>query len=200
MTHEEITLQTKKMFAASLKKRMEKKTLSKITVSEIALDCNVNRKTFYYHFKDIYDLLQWMLEQEAIAVVKEFDLMVDHEEALAFVLDYVEENQHILKCACDSMGRGELKRFFFNDFIDITSMIIDTEERRLGQKLDTGYKAFLCEFYTEALAGTLLHRIQEKTIGDREQLMTYVLHIYRDALPHLIASAPRTETVSPEGK
>ena len=188
MKHEEITLQTKKALAASLKKQMEKKSLSKITVSEIAADCNVNRKTFYYHFKDIYDLLQWMLEQEAIEVVK------DYEEAVAFVLDYVDANQHILKCACDSMGRGELKRFFFNDFIDITSLIIDTEERRLGQKLDAQYKAFLCEFFTEAMAGTLLHRIQEKTIGNRRQLLTYILHIYRDSLPHLIASAPRTGT------
>lgn len=198
MKHEEITLQTKKAFAASLKKQMEKKSLSKITVSEIAADCNVNRKTFYYHFKDIYDLLQWMLEQEAIQVVKEFDLMVDYEEAIAFVLDYVDENQHILKCACDSMGRGELKRFFFNDFIDITTLIIDTEEQRLGQKLDAEYKAFLCEFFTEAMAGTLLHRIQEKNIGSRRQLMTYILHTYRDSLPHLIASAPRIDTVSGE--
>ena len=33
---------------------MEKKPLSKITVSEIIADCGVNRKTFYYHFEDIY--------------------------------------------------------------------------------------------------------------------------------------------------
>ena len=91
MKHEEITMQTKKEFAASLKKLMEKKPLSKITVSEIAQDCDVNRKTFYYHFEDIYDLLQWMLEQEAVEVVKQFDLMVDYEEAITFVLDYVGE-------------------------------------------------------------------------------------------------------------
>ena len=57
MTNEEISLNTKKEFAAALKHAMEKKTLSKITVSELITECNVNRKTFYYHFKDIYDLL-----------------------------------------------------------------------------------------------------------------------------------------------
>lgn len=75
MTHEEATRRTKQMLAASLKKQMEKKPLKKITVSEIIADCNVNRKTFYYHFEDIYALLKWMLEQEAVEVVKQFDLL-----------------------------------------------------------------------------------------------------------------------------
>lgn len=49
---------------------MRRKPFSKITVSELIKTCNVNRKTFYYHFEDIYDLLKWMLEQEAVAVVR----------------------------------------------------------------------------------------------------------------------------------
>ncbi len=82
MKHEVTTLNTKKMLAASLKKYMEKKPLSKITVSEIIADCGVNRKTFYYHFQDIYGLMKWMLEEEAIEVVKQFDLLVDYREAI----------------------------------------------------------------------------------------------------------------------
>ncbi|WP_295208123.1 TetR family transcriptional regulator [Ruminococcus sp.] len=39
------------------------KPLSKITVSEIVADCNINRKTFYYHFEDVQSLLKWTLEQ-----------------------------------------------------------------------------------------------------------------------------------------
>ena len=82
MKHEVTTLNTKKMLAASLKIYMEKKPLSKITVSEIIADCGVNRKTFYYHFQDIYGLMKWMLEEEAIEVVKQFDLLVDYREAI----------------------------------------------------------------------------------------------------------------------
>lgn len=91
MKHEITSLNTKKTLAASLKKAMEKKSLSKITVSEIITDCGVNRKTFYYHFQDIYALLKWMLEEEAIEVVKQFDLLVDYREAILFVLDYVKK-------------------------------------------------------------------------------------------------------------
>lgn len=47
---------TKKALAASLKKFLAEKPLSKVTVTDITEDCEVNRQTFYYHFKDIYDL------------------------------------------------------------------------------------------------------------------------------------------------
>ena len=63
MKYEITSFNTKKSLAESLKKAMKSKTLSKITVSEIILDCGVNRKTFYYHFENIYALLKWMLEQ-----------------------------------------------------------------------------------------------------------------------------------------
>ena len=58
MKHAESSLKTKKALASSLKKVMAKKPLRKITVTEIVNDCNVNRKTFYYHFEDIFALLK----------------------------------------------------------------------------------------------------------------------------------------------
>ena len=41
------------------------KPLNKITINDITEDCGVNRMTFYYHFKDIYDLVDWILAEDA---------------------------------------------------------------------------------------------------------------------------------------
>ena len=71
-----IYIETKKALAASLKETMRHKAFSKITVKEIIQSCGVNRNTFYYHFEDIYSLLRWMLTEEAIDVVKHFNLFV----------------------------------------------------------------------------------------------------------------------------
>ena len=57
---------TKNALAASLKKLLSKKELSKITITNITEECGVNRQTFYYHFKDIYDLLEWIFTNEVI--------------------------------------------------------------------------------------------------------------------------------------
>ena len=156
---------------------MKKKPFAKVTVSEIITTCGVNRKTFYYHFRDIYELLRWMFEEEAIDVIKKFDLSVDYEKAIRFVMNYVEENDYIISCAYHSIGREEMKRFFYADFIGVTSSVIDAEEARLGLSLDADLKLFVAKFYTEALAGMLIDWAQEKDKKDKEKTIRYLTMI-----------------------
>lgn len=186
MTNEELSLRTKKSLAAALKKAMETKKLSKITVSELIAECNINRKTFYYHFADIYALLKWMLEEEAIEVVKQFDMVVNTEEVFRFVMDYVEENKHIINCAYDSMGHEELKRFFYTDFNSIFFGVIKNGEDKLGISLDESFEEFLAQFYTEAAAGILIDWIKNRVSQDRETVLQNLLLIYRVSIPAIL--------------
>lgn len=156
MTHEETSLQTRKKLSASLKQQMECKPLRKITVNDIISNCSLNRKTFYYHFEDIYALLKWSLEQDAFEIVRQFDLMADTEDALRFVLNYVESNAHILNCAYDSIGRDEMKRFFCDDFTQIILNLVEEAEKQNNLHLSEEVKCFICKFYTNAVAGTLV--------------------------------------------
>ena len=50
---------TKLALEAALKKELLTKSLDKITINELAEDCGISRMAFYYHFKDIYDLVAW---------------------------------------------------------------------------------------------------------------------------------------------
>ena len=56
---------TKQDLEASLKKVMLQKPLDKITISDITSDCGISRMAFYYHFKDIYDLVEWSCLEDA---------------------------------------------------------------------------------------------------------------------------------------
>lgn len=189
MKHEVTTLNTKRTLAASLKTFMMKKPLSKITVSEIIADCGVNRKTFYYHFEDIYALLKWMLEEEAIEVVKQFDLLVDYREAVLFVMHYVRKNKHLLCCAYDSMGRDEMKRFFYADFIGITRKVVQNTEQQLGLRVDDQFREFLAHFYTEAVAGLLIDEFTDKEGHDPEKAADYFALVLKNSLPSVLTSA-----------
>lgn len=51
---------TKEALSASMKELMKKKSFSKISVGEICENCGINRKSFYYHFRDKYDLVNWI--------------------------------------------------------------------------------------------------------------------------------------------
>ena len=74
---------TKRALEASLKKLLLQKPLNKITISDIAEDCGISRMTFYYHFKDIYDLVEWAcVEDAARALAEELGA-----QALVFLTD-----------------------------------------------------------------------------------------------------------------
>ena len=182
MTHDEISLQTKQKLATSLKKFMTLKSLNKITVTDIIKDCNVNRKTFYYHFEDIYDLLKWMFEEEAINVIKHFDLLIDYEEAITFVMDYVEQNDHIISCAYDSIGHEEMKRFFYTDFYGITSSIISQTEKRSHCTLSEDFRTFMTKFYTEAIAGIFMDWVKNHDTQDRQKTAEYLTKLLKSSI------------------
>ena len=182
MKHEVTTYNTKKTLADSLKKAMKTKAFSKITLSEIIHDCGVNRKTFYYHFEDIYALLKWMFEEEAVEVVKQFDLLLDYEEAIRFVMNYVDENEYIISCAYDSIGRDEMKRFFYADFVGAVTSVIDAAEAGLEKKIDPDFKNYVAKFYTEAISGMLIDWVQSKDKRDREKTIGYLTTIIEAAL------------------
>jgi len=175
MKQDERTNLTKHKLSEVLKNKMKKKPVSKITVSELIKECDINRNTFYYHFESVYDLLKWTFEQEAIEVVKNFDLLVDYKEAIMFVMDYVENNEHMLKCVYDSMGKEELKRFFLKDFQDIVYIIIDGAAKEFEKDLDKDYREFLCLFYTEALAGLLTEWLCKGRIKDKNKNSEYLV-------------------------
>lgn len=189
MKHEVTTLNTKKTLSASLKKFMEIKPLSKITVSDIISDCGVNRKTFYYHFEDIYDLLKWTLDREAVDVVKQFDLLSDYKKAIMFAMEYVENNKHILNCAFDTMGRDELKRFFYNEFYCAVDLIVSACEKSYNKYIRTDYRKFAIDFLIEGLAGILVSTFRDKEHLDKEKTADYISQFFLSALPVVVMKA-----------
>lgn len=189
MKHKEATLRTKQAMAASMKKMARQKPFAKITVSDIITDCDINRKTFYYHFEDIYALLRWTLEQEAIEVVKHYDLLAEYEEAVSFVLDYVDENAQFIRNVYHSLGQNELKRFFYSDFISVVRAFVDETEQAQNLSVPNGFKDYLCGFYAEAIAGSILAGIENPEKYDRKKLTKYILCIISSTIPNAMQAA-----------
>ncbi len=60
------SMSSKLALAAALKSLMVKQPLEKITVGDICASCGMSRKGFYYHFKDKYDLVNWIFYYEFV--------------------------------------------------------------------------------------------------------------------------------------
>lgn len=189
MKHEVTSMYTKTALSNALKKRMETKPFSKITVSDIIADCGLNRKTFYYHFEDMRDLLRWTLRHEAINVVESFDFATDNKEAILFVVDYLEQNQHMLNCVYDAVGSGELRMFLYEDFKKIARKIITTAENQLGKRISEEYKDLLASFYTDGIVGIIIEWLNGKFKLDKSSAVRYVTDIFKGSLTGLIEHA-----------
>lgn len=126
--------------------------------------------------------MKWTLDQEAIEIVKSFNLMTQSDEAIEFVQNYVRENEKMLKNICHSIGRDELKRFFYTDFYDVVHSVIESTAEEENIVIPDDYKDFLCRFYTEAIAGTLLAWISEEEAMTDEQISHYTTKSLRAAI------------------
>ena len=178
---------TKKAIIESFVKLLNERTLDKIKVKDIAEECGINRNTFYYHFEDIYDLLHWMLEQEALTVVKQFDMPGDYDEVISFVIDYVDDNSHILNCIYDSVGREGMKRFFSADFKMYIGFLIEEAEKEASLTLESSYRQFLCDFYINALTGIFLDWFLDRSIRTREEMTAYLTLTLKNSIKSAVA-------------
>ena len=114
---------TKRNLAAALKEKMAKKPLEQITIQELTDPCGMQRRAFYYHFEDIYDLVKWMFREEALSLLQR------QEEAL-------EENRAVCLCALRSPGHDTLKRFFGANLEAIFRRALEETAARLDMDLD----------------------------------------------------------------
>ena len=182
MTHEVTTYQTKRTLADALKSAMRQKNFSRISVSELVSTCKINRKTFYYHFQDMFALLKWMMSEETFSVVKQYDLLNDYEEAIRFAINYIDDNDYIISCACDSIGREEAKRFFYNDFFSLVSSLIDAVLSEKSVQVESELKSYVAKYHTEAFMDMLIDYAQHIHDRDKEQTIRYLTLIVRNAI------------------
>lgn len=156
MKHEIQSQATKQALADSLKQLLTKKSFSKITVTEIVENCGYNRKTFYYHFEDIYSLLRWMLEQDLISAISNDDLTTDPEKVIRFALGYIKENRQLLTCVINELGHDELRNFLYQDFATPIRLVIQKAEQEEGRVFEDSYRDYLTAFYTSAISGMIM--------------------------------------------
>ncbi len=172
MKQSELSQNKKRQFADSLKQLMKKKSLQKITIQEIADLCGSSRYTFYYHFKDIYDLLYWMFQEEAKALIKKSEDCITWEESFRLFLRGIRENKDVCKCAVSSMGQTALRGMFHNETQHMMKLFLN--DHKGSRKIPEGYMSFLADFYIAALAGVIIEWVRRDFDISEDEMMLYL--------------------------
>ena len=100
---------TKKVLAYALKNLMETRPLNKITVGDICEACDMNRKSFYYHFQDKYDLVNWIFYTEFF---DEFQVeRTSSADALVRLCEFFEKNREFYRNALKQQGQNSFYEY-----------------------------------------------------------------------------------------
>lgn len=146
-----------------------KKPVNKITISDITEDCGINRMTFYYHFKDIYDLLEWSCLEDAakaLAGKKTYDTW---QEGFLQIFQAVLDNKPFIQNVYQSVSREQVETYLYALTHNLVIGVV--EEKALGMEVRDEDKEFIADFYKFAFVGLMLDWIKNGMKKDPQQII-----------------------------
>ncbi len=102
---------TKKAIRNSFIKLLNEKPLKQITVRDIVDDCGVNRNTFYYHFQDIPQLIETIIQDYADQVILEHPAMNSVEEYVDTIIGFALKNRNAVLHIYRSVNRDIYEQY-----------------------------------------------------------------------------------------
>lgn len=143
-------MKTKARLGNALKKFMATEALDSISVIRLTKECQVNRQTFYYHFRNIYDLLTWVFLNEVI----EKPLNDELEDGLLLALRYIKHNELLILNTLRSAAKDLVREFLFNYLYNV-SLAYTTKKDQLS-KLTSNERKLLARVYGAGLTSVVI--------------------------------------------
>ena len=149
---------TKMKIAECVKELIRKKEISKIRIGDVMNETGMSRQSFYYHFQDIYDLVEWSCLEDAKKALKGRKTYSTWQEGFIDLFHAVYENKPFIMNVyhCVSMEQVEkyLKPLTDQLLLDVLNelskdMVIREED-----------KQFIAKIYSYMFVGVMLDWIR----------------------------------------
>lgn len=160
---------TKQAMEESLKRLLLRKPLNKITISDITEDCEVNRMTFYYHFKDIYDLVEWSCEEDARRALNGKKTYETWQEGFYQIFQVVAENKPFIMNVYHSVSREQVENYLYKVTYDLVIGVVEEKSAVMAVRQDD--KEFIAHVWKYAFVGLMLDWIRNDMKSDPKELV-----------------------------
>ncbi len=160
---------TKRALEQSLKNLLLKKPLTKITVGDITGDCGINRMTFYYHFKDIYDLVEWSCLEDAKRALEEKKTYDTWQQGFLQIFKAVQENKPFILNVYRCVHREQVEKYL-QPLVDQLLLNVINDEAA-GITVRDEDKQFIAQVYSYMFIGLMLDWIKDDMHEDPQQIV-----------------------------
>ena len=171
---------TKRALEQSLKNLLLKKPLTKITVGDIADDCGINRMTFYYHFKDIYDLVEWSCLEDAKRALDEKKTYETWQQGLLQIFEAVKENKPFILNVYRCVHREQVEKYL-QPLVDQLILGVINEETG-NMTIRDEDKQFIAQIYSYIFIGLMLDWIKDDMREDPQPLVDRLARLIKGSM------------------
>lgn len=179
------TRDTKRMFADELEAMMARMPLSKVRVADLCARLHVERRVFYYHFKDKYDLVAWVFEQDHLAA---------SENAQPYTLEFYTESHRRLWARRDFYRRAfeeDSQNSIYRYLLEFSIQANETALRRhLGVPKLSREMAFEARHFAHGNVGSVVDWLR----GDFEATPVQLAVCIFSCIPEVLREAYRTQS------
>lgn len=176
---------TKRALEQSLKNLLLKKPLTKITVSDIADDCGINRMTFYYHFKDIYDLVEWSCLEDAKHALDEKKTYETWQQGLLQIFEAVKENKPFILNVYRCVHREQVEKYL-QPLVDQLILGVINEETG-NMTIRDEDKQFIAQIYSYVFIGLMLDWIKDDMREDPQPLVDRLARLIKGSMSEALS-------------
>mgnify|MGYP000127315419 CR=1 FL=1 len=153
---------TKQAIVQSFKQLMKNKTFDKISISDITNACYLNRQTFYYHFQDKYELMNWIYYNEIfLPLVNELN-KENYDDAFKGMFNTMYQEKYLYANALSMSSEYGFKEYLYKVLEELVKSMV---ENKKSQDI---------KFYTYGFVGTIIDWVQTGMKDSPDELASWM--------------------------
>lgn len=173
---------TKNMISDAFLDLTKEKDIDKITVKDIVEKCHITRQTFYYHFQDIMDVIEWSMQQRMEEILSKSLKVTSMQEAVRILVSSVDEHPEIIIKLMNSQKREQTERLLINTIRSYMQEMIDKKELFMDMKRSDLKMAI--KFFSYAIVGILLEINHKRKAVDLDLISTQIYQLMTGEMFH----------------
>lgn len=159
------------------------KSVDKITVRDLVEVCHISRQTFYYHFQDILEVIEWSVQQVFEEILAHRTEKEASEYALRSFIEASSEVDRLLQKLLHSQRREQVEKILVNAVRSYLQEMLARQESK--PNLPVADAKVMVDFCTYGIVGLLLENCGKKSL-DKEKLTRQIQRLISE----------RTETLN----
>ena len=167
----------KAVIADTFSQMLDKEDLDKITVTKLIGECHISRQTFYYHFKDIMDVLEWTFKRATEELVQRSLKAEDNIVALKEFAAFIRQNRTKLERLLYSRRWVEIENLLTEAAVAYLAEMARNKVPEISLSFDE--LEIMLKFYACGMVGVLMQYMVKPHL-DEEKLVIQIERSLRE--------------------